>query len=133
MVTLKIAKATDILWPPESTSNVAVEIQTLRRPLTYRTYVSTVLLVSVVCMGYGDDAAKLLRKYLRVRDIEILDASYQFEIPAPEPRLQIQESALQATLDEIAQTDPRAESVKPQELIDRRFLLEPAKSGAFGK
>jgi ABC-type nitrate/sulfonate/bicarbonate transport system substrate-binding protein len=76
---------------------------------------------------------KVLGKYLRVGDTKILDASYQSEIPALEPRLEIQESALQATLDEIAQTDPRAKSVKPQELIDRRFLLELEKSGVFGK
>ena len=66
----------------------------------------------------------MLGKYLRVTDTKILDASYQSEIPALEQRLEIRESALQATLDEIAQTDPRAKSVKPQELIDRRFLIE---------
>jgi hypothetical protein len=132
MVTLKIAKATDILWPPESTSNVAVEIQTLRRPLTYRTYVSTVLLVSVVCMGYGDDAAKLLRNYLRVRDTEILDASYQFEIPAPEPRLELRPSITGHPGRNSANRSARRIG-QTQELIDRRFLLEPAKSGAFGK
>ena len=76
---------------------------------------------------------KVLGKYLRVTDTKILDASYQSEIPALEPRLEIQESALQATLDEIAPIDPRAKSVKPQELIDRRFLVELEKSGVFDK
>jgi ABC-type nitrate/sulfonate/bicarbonate transport system substrate-binding protein len=76
---------------------------------------------------------KVLGKYLRVTDTKILDASYQSEIPALERRLEIQESALQATLDEIAQTDPRGKSVKPAELIDRRYLVELEKSGAFGK
>jgi hypothetical protein len=76
---------------------------------------------------------KVLGKYLRVTDTKILDASYQSEIPALEQRLEIRESALQATLDEIAQTDPRANSVKPQELIDRRYLIELEKSGVFGK
>ena len=75
----------------------------------------------------------MLGKYLRVTDTKILDASYQSEIPALEQRLEIRESALQATLDEIAQTDSRAKSVKPQELIDRRFLVELEKSGAFPK
>ena len=76
---------------------------------------------------------KVLGKYLRVTDTKILDASYQSEIPALEQRLEIRESALQATLDEIAQSDPRAKSVKPQELIDRRYLIELEKSGVFGK
>jgi ABC-type nitrate/sulfonate/bicarbonate transport system substrate-binding protein len=76
---------------------------------------------------------KVLAKYLRVTDVKILDASYQSEIPALERRLEIKESALEATLDEIAQTDPRAKSVRPQDLVDRRYLNELEKSGAFGR
>jgi ABC-type nitrate/sulfonate/bicarbonate transport system substrate-binding protein len=76
---------------------------------------------------------KVLGKYLRVGDTKILAASYQSEVPALEQRLEIRESALQATLDEIAQSDPRAKSVKPQELIDRRYLIDLEKSGVFGK
>jgi ABC-type nitrate/sulfonate/bicarbonate transport system substrate-binding protein len=76
---------------------------------------------------------KVLGKYLRVTDTKILDAAYQSEIPALERRLEIKESALEATLEEIAQTDPRAKSVKPQDLVDRRYLNELEKSGAFGR
>lgn len=76
---------------------------------------------------------KVLGKYLRITDMKILDSAYQSEIPALERRLEIRESALQTSLDEIAPTDPRAKSVKPQDLIDRRYLIELEKSGAFGK
>lgn len=76
---------------------------------------------------------KVLGKYLRVTDTKILDASYQGEIPALERRLDIKESAMEATLEEIAQTDPRAKAVKASELIDRRYLDELEKSGAFPK
>ena len=76
---------------------------------------------------------KVLGKYLRISDTKILDAAYQSEIPALERRLTISEPALQASLDEIAPTDPRARSIKPQEFIDRRYLTELEKSGAFGK
>jgi len=76
---------------------------------------------------------KVLGKYLRVTDTKILDSAYQSEIPALERRLEIHEPALQASLDEIAALDPRAKSVKPQELIDRRYLVELEKSGAFEK
>ena len=41
----------------------------------------------------------------------------------------IKTEALQAILDEVAQTDPRAKKVKPQELIDSRYLDEMDKSG----
>jgi hypothetical protein len=76
---------------------------------------------------------KVLGKYLRVTDTKILDSAYQSEIPALERRLEIHEAALQASLDEIAPTDPRAKSIKPQDLIDRRYLVELHKTGVFGK
>ncbi len=37
----------------------------------------------------------------------------------------------QSTLDEIAPTDPRAKTIKPQEMIDTRYLDEMEKSGFF--
>jgi ABC-type nitrate/sulfonate/bicarbonate transport system substrate-binding protein len=76
---------------------------------------------------------KVLGKYLRVTDTKILDSAYQSEIPALERRLEIRDAALQASLDEIAPTDPRAKSIKPQDLIDRRYLNELEKGGVFGK
>jgi ABC-type nitrate/sulfonate/bicarbonate transport system substrate-binding protein len=74
---------------------------------------------------------KVLGKYLRVTDKSILDSAYNAEIKALEPRLIIRTEALQAILDEVAQTDPRAKKVKPQELIDNRYLDEMEKSGFF--
>lgn len=74
---------------------------------------------------------KVLGKYLRIHDTKVLDAAYQSEIPALERRLEISEAALQASLDEIAPTDPRAKNIKPADMIDRRYLIELQKSGAF--
>lgn len=74
---------------------------------------------------------KVLGKYLRVTDRAILDAAYNGEIKALEPRMVIKTEALQAILDEVAPVDPRAKNVKPQELIDRRYLDEMEKSGFF--
>lgn len=76
---------------------------------------------------------KVLGKYLRITDTKVLDAAYQSEIPALERRLEIHDAALQASLDEIAPLDPRAKAIKPQEMIDRRYLVELEKSGAFDK
>ena len=74
---------------------------------------------------------KVLGKYLRVTEKSILDAAYNAEIKALEPRLAIKTEALQATLEEIAVTDPRAKKVTAQELIDSRYLDEMEKSGFF--
>lgn len=71
----------------------------------------------------------VLQKYLRIDDRKLLDASYNVEIKALEPRLALKLEGIQSTLDEIAPTEPRAKSVKPQEMIDSRFLDEMDKSG----
>lgn len=41
--------------------------------------------------------------------------------------------ALQAILDETSQLDPRAKKVKPQDLVDRRYLEEMEQSGFLNK
>ena len=74
---------------------------------------------------------KVLTKYLRVDDRKILETSYNNEIKAMEPRFDVRPEALQAILDEIALTDPRAKKVQPQQLIDRRYLDEMERSGFF--
>lgn len=47
-------------------------------------------------------------------------------VPSRLPRL-----GIQATLEEIGKTDPRAKQVKAEQLIDRRFLEEMEKDGTF--
>jgi NitT/TauT family transport system substrate-binding protein len=74
---------------------------------------------------------KVLGKYLRVTDRNVLDSAYNAEIKVLEPRLVIKPESLQAILDELSATDPRAKKVKPQELIDTRYLDEMEKSGFF--
>ena len=76
---------------------------------------------------------KVLGKYLRINDTKVLDAAYQSEIPALERRLEITDSALQASLDEIAPADPRAKAIKPADMIDRRYLIELQKAGVFDR
>jgi len=72
---------------------------------------------------------KVMAKYLRVDDRKLLEASYNVESKALEPRLALKLEGIQSTLDEIAPTDPRAKTVKPQEMIDTRYLDEMEKSG----
>jgi hypothetical protein len=76
---------------------------------------------------------KVLGKYMRITDTKILDSAYQSEIPALERRLELNEAALQASLDEIAPLDARAKAIKPQDMMDRRYLVELEKSGVFDK
>jgi NitT/TauT family transport system substrate-binding protein len=74
---------------------------------------------------------KVLEKYLRIDDRKLLEASYNVEIKALEPRLAMKPEGFQSTLDEIAPQDLRAKTVKPQEMIDTRYLDDMEKSGFF--
>jgi NitT/TauT family transport system substrate-binding protein len=74
---------------------------------------------------------KVLEKYLRIDDRKLLEASYNVEIKSLEPRLAMKPEGFQSALDEIAPTDPRAKTIKPQEMIDTRYLDEMEKSGFF--
>jgi len=76
---------------------------------------------------------KVLGKQWRVTDRKVLDAAYDAEIKALEPRLELRPEAFGAILDEVSEIDPRAKKVKPADLMDRRFLEEMDKSGFFSK
>jgi hypothetical protein len=66
---------------------------------------------------------------LRITDRSVLDSAYNAEIKALEPRLALKLESLQAILDELAPTDARAKNIKPQEMVDTRYLAEMEKSG----
>lgn len=76
---------------------------------------------------------KVLSKYLRIEDRKVLDQGYMAEIKALEPRMELRFEAVQAILDDIAPSDPRAKRFTPQELYDRRFLDELERSGFMEK
>jgi hypothetical protein len=76
---------------------------------------------------------KVLAKQLRISDRKVLDAAYGEEIKVMEPRLEFKMEAFQAILDETAKVDPRAKKIRPQDLMDRRYLDGLEKSGFFDK
>ncbi|MGZ9156946.1 MAG: hypothetical protein ACXW6J_26975, partial [Candidatus Binatia bacterium] len=78
-------------------------------------------------------AVRVISRKIGLTDRKVFDAAYTAELKVLEPRLDIKASAVQANLDEIARTDPRAKQVKAEQLIDRRFLDEMEKDGTFDK
>jgi hypothetical protein len=76
---------------------------------------------------------KVLAKQLRISDRKVLDSAYDEEIKVMEPRLEFNNEAFQAIIDETAKVDPRAKKVKVPDLIDRRYLDGLQKSGFFDK
>src|ERR1041385_5622741 len=53
-------------------------------------------------------AYRVISKRINLNDRKVFDAAYTNELKVLEPRLEIKPIAIQATLDEIAKTDPRA-------------------------
>jgi NitT/TauT family transport system substrate-binding protein len=76
-------------------------------------------------------AYKIMAKKINLTDRRVFDAAYSAELKVLEPKFDVKSGAIQATLDEIGRTDPRAAKVSPQQLIDRRFLEEMEKDGTF--
>lgn len=76
-------------------------------------------------------AFRVISKKIGLTDRKVFDAAYSQELKVLEPKFEIKPIAIQATLDEIAKTDPRAKQVTAQQLIDRRFFEEMEKDGTF--
>jgi NitT/TauT family transport system substrate-binding protein len=76
---------------------------------------------------------RVLGKRLGISDPKIIEAAFTTEIKVMEQRLEIKPEGVQAILEEVAKTDPRAKTIKAQDMIDRRYLDEMAKSGFFDK
>jgi len=127
-----------IYGPDQRVPYVATAFVTLRPVLAKRTqvvgqFMHAMAEAAKIIHTDKEFTYKVLGKYLRVTDRKVLDASYNTEIKALELRLEIRPEAIQGILDEVAKVDPRARKVKPEELIDRRFLEEMDKSGFFDR
>lgn len=74
---------------------------------------------------------RVMQKKLGIKDRSILEPGYTTEIRVMEPRLDLKLQVLQVMVDEVAKVNPRAQEIKPRELIDRRYLTEMENSGFF--
>ena len=78
---------------------------------------------------HKDIAIKVLAKYLRTNDKELLEGSYEIYrqdfISTPYPIMQ----GLQPTYDYVAATKPEIKNHKPDEFMDPSFVAELEKSG----
>jgi ABC-type nitrate/sulfonate/bicarbonate transport system substrate-binding protein len=121
----------DLKIPYSATAFVTKRSIIAKRPQAVSQFMHAMAEAAKIMHTDREFVYKVLGKYLRVTERSVLDAAYNAEIKALEPRLVIKNEALQAILDEIAVTDARAKKVKPQELVDTRYLDEMEKSGFF--
>jgi ABC-type nitrate/sulfonate/bicarbonate transport system substrate-binding protein len=80
-------------------------------------------------------ALKVVARQLKLgpEDRKVLETAYAAEINVLERRLDIRRESVEAVLAEVAHTDPRAKAMRPEALIDRRYLDEMERSGFFDK
>ena len=76
---------------------------------------------------------RVLEKKLRIKDRAVLDASYNIEMKVMEPRLELKAAAIQPMIEEVGRTNPKANEIKPQDMMDRRYLAEMESSGFFSQ
>ena len=121
----------DLRIPYAATSFVTRRSLIARRPQVVAQFMRAMAEATKVLHTDKEFTYKVLGKQLQVNDRKVLDAAYNEEIKALEPRLMIKAEALQAILDEVSPLDPRAKKIKPQDLVDSRYLDEMQKSGFF--
>lgn len=102
-----------------------------RRPQVVGAYMRALAEAAKIFHTDREFTLRVLGKFLRINDRKILESTYESEISAVEPRLDIRVDSLQAVLEEIAPSDARARNVKPQQLIDRKYLDEMEKGGFY--
>ncbi|HWP59265.1 MAG TPA: ABC transporter substrate-binding protein [Candidatus Acidoferrales bacterium] len=121
----------DLRIPYAATAFVTKRSVMAKRPQVLARFMRAMAEAAKIMHTDREFVYKVLGKYLRLNDRSVLDAAYNAEIKALEPRLVLKPEALQAILDEVSQTDARAKSVKPDQLVDLRYVVEMEKSGFF--
>ncbi|MGH7770990.1 MAG: ABC transporter substrate-binding protein [Candidatus Binatia bacterium] len=76
---------------------------------------------------------KALQKYTRVKDPEILEATYSEYQDYLESIPIVSKKGVETILAELAEKDPKARQAKPEDFLDMRFITELDREGLFKK
>src|SRR6058998_4063928 len=106
----------DLKIPYAATAFVTKRSVIAKRPQVIGQFMRAMAEAAKIMHTDRDFVYKVLGKYLRVTERAVLDAAYNAEIKALEPRMAIKTEAIQAMIEDVSQVDPRAKKVKPQEL-----------------
>ena len=123
----------DLKLPYAATVFVTRRSIIAKRPLVLGEFLRAMAEAGKIIHTNKEFVYQVMGKYLRVTDRKVLDAAYNGEVKVLEKNLELDDAGLQAILDEVARVDPRAKKVKPDDLVDRRFLDDMKSSGFFDK
>jgi ABC-type nitrate/sulfonate/bicarbonate transport system substrate-binding protein len=80
-----------------------------------------------------DETRKVVSKYLRLTDPEVLDATYTAFVKTVSKRPTPTLKGLQFLLDELATKTPNAKTAKPEQFVDLSLLQQLEKEGFFAE
>jgi NitT/TauT family transport system substrate-binding protein len=80
-----------------------------------------------------DETRKVVSKYLRLTDPEVLDATYTAFVKTVSKRPTPTLKGLQFLLDELATKAPNAKTAKPEQFVDLSLLQQLEKEGFFAE
>jgi NitT/TauT family transport system substrate-binding protein len=100
-------------------------------PQTVRNFVKSYIDAVHRMKSDRETGLKILAKYLRLDDKELLEKTYDNSITENKlPRKQYPTlEGIKTILDQLGQKDPKARAAKPQDFVDARFVEELDKSG----
>jgi NitT/TauT family transport system substrate-binding protein len=80
-----------------------------------------------------DETRKIVAKYLRLSDPEVLDATYTAFVKGVPKRPYPTLKGIQYLLDEVASKMPNAKTAKPEQFVDLSLLQQLEKEGFFAE
>ncbi len=78
-----------------------------------------------------DETKKIITKYLKIADPEILEATYQSYLQVTDQSAYPNMEGMRNAIEEVALRVPGAKSKKPEDFVNTRFLKELEKEGFF--
>ena len=76
-------------------------------------------------------ALRVIQKYVRIKEQEILEATYGEVREYLESIPYVSRKGLETIIAELAPTEPKAKAAKPDDFIDHRFVSQLEKEGFF--
>lgn len=126
-----VVSGRDLRLPYVATGIVTRRSTVQNRPAAVRQFMRVMAEGIKILLTDKEFTFRVLAQKMRLDDRNILEAAYAGEVSALEQKLEMRPEAIEAILEEIAKVDPRAKTVKAEDLFDRRFIDEMEKSRFF--
>ncbi len=116
--------------PYEAASLITTQTLIRENPEMVRRFTKGFVAAIHYSQTHRDQTLKILSKYMRTSDKDVLNASYDYFVGRAIPRTPyVSERGLQAVIDFIRQRNPQTPNAKAADFMDNRFIKELDDSG----